>query len=451
MPSRVREYFVPRNAPTGRCEAQFVHERNVTAMHLACSECGAVATSGQIFCSSCNGLLAFTIDPERFDGRALRATFDERRLSNDPLDTSGVWRFRELLPDIAREHVVTLRENALPVYGACLGGSYADATNASYVHLGMNPTASFKDAGMTAAISHAKSSGARVAICASTGNTAAAMSAYCARAGIAGLVLVPAVGISASKVAQTLDYGATVAAIDGDFDRALEVVRGLDPTRIAIVNSVNPYRIEGQKCAAFALLQARGWRVPDWLVLPGGNLGNTSAFGKGFREALALGLIDRLPRIAVVQAAGAAPFAKLFRDGGEMVPVHARTTATAIKIGAPASWRKALAEVRASNGTVIDVSDDEIADARAVIGRDGIGCEPASAASLAGLRVLRDRGIIGRDEDAVLVLTGHVLKDGAYATTYHESAAPFANRIRQTPTDALLRDLIDEVTAVRVE
>ena len=418
-------------------------------MHLACSECGAGAAAGSLFCDACGGLLAFTLDPAAYDGAALRATFDERRRSNDPLDTSGVWRFRELLPAIAREHVVTLRENVLPVYDAPGAGAYADATNASYLHLGMNPTASFKDAGMTAAISHAKASGARVAVCASTGNTAAAMAAYAARAGITALVLVPAVGVSEAKMAQTLDYGATVAAIDGDFDRALEVVRGLDPARVAIVNSVNPYRIEGQKCAAFALLAARDWRVPDWLVLPGGNLGNTSAFGKGFREALALGLIDRLPRIAVVQAAGAAPFANVWRDGGELVPVTAHTTATAIKIGAPASWRKALAEVRASNGTVLAVTDGEIGDARAVIGRDGVGCEPASAASLAGLRRLRAAGTVGRDDDVVLVLTGHVLKDGAYAAAYHASGAAFANTIRHAPTDAILRALIDEITAVR--
>jgi threonine synthase len=418
-------------------------------MRLACSECGAVASAGTLFCDACGGLLAFDLDPSSFDPVALRQTFRERRASNDALDTSGVWRFRELLPAIAASNVVTLRENALPLYTAVRGGAFADATRASYLHLGMNPTASFKDAGMTVAISHAKESGARVAVCASTGNTAAAMAAYAARAEIAALVLVPAVGVSEAKMAQTLDYGATVAAIDGDFDRALEVVRGLDPARVAIVNSVNPYRIEGQKCAAFALLEARDWRVPEWLVLPGGNLGNTSALGKGFREALSLGLIDRLPRIAVVQAAGAAPFAKLFRDGGDMVPVRAQTTATAIKIGAPASWRKALAEVRACDGTVLDVSDEEIADARAVIGRDGVGCEPASAASLAGLRKLRTNGTIGRDDDTVLVLTGHVLKDGAYASAYHTSGAPFANRIRNAPTDASLRELIDEVTAVR--
>jgi threonine synthase len=418
-------------------------------MHLACSECDAGAAADQLFCDACGGLLAFTLEPAAFDGIDLKAIFRERRLSNDPLDTSGVWRFRELLPPIVTEAVVTLRENVLPLYAAVRGGAFAEQQNASYLHLGMNPTASFKDAGMTVAISHARAAGARVAVCASTGNTAAAMAAYAARAGIAALVLVPAVGISEAKVAQTLDYGATVAAIAGDFDRALEIVRTLDPRRFAIVNSVNPYRIEGQKCAAFALLEARDWRVPDWLVLPGGNLGNTSAFGKGFREALALGLIDRLPRIAVVQAAGAAPFARLFESGGDLIPVRAETSATAIKIGAPASWRKALAEVRSSAGTVLAVTDEEIADARAVIGRDGVGCEPASAASLAGLRRLRDTGTIGRDEDVVLVLTGHVLKDGAYAARYHTSAAPFANPIRSAATDEGLRALIDQVAAVR--
>jgi len=415
-------------------------------MHLACSECHAVATADTLFCDACGGLLAFVLDPSAHDAQQLRRRFAERRLSDDPLDTSGVWRFRELLPRIAAEHVVTLRENVVPLYEARVGASYADATSLSYLHLGMNPTASFKDAGMTAAISHATSRGARVAVCASTGNTAASMAAYASRAGIVALVLVPAGGISEAKMAQTLDYGATVVAIEGDFDRALEVVRTLDPERVAIVNSVNPYRIEGQKCAAFALLEARGWIAPDWLVLPGGNLGNTSAFGKGFREALALGLIDRLPKIAVVQAAGAAPFARVFHEGGELQPVHAQTTATAIKIGAPASWRKALAEVRGTNGTVLAVTDGEIGDARAVIGRDGIGCEPASAASLAGLRKLRAEGTIAREADVVLILTGHVLKDGAYAGAYHASAAPFANAIRSAPSDAALQALIDEVT-----
>ena len=422
---------------------------NPAQMLLECSECGAKAPDDGVFCENCGGLLAFKLETKH-DAATLRETFGARRRSNDPLDRSGVWRFRDLLPPIAHGRIVTLRENDLPLYPARKGARYADSSKLSYVHLGMNPTASFKDAGMTVAISHAHERGARVVVCASTGNTAASMAAYAARTDMTALVFVPATGISEAKMAQTLDYGATIAAIDGDFDRALELVRGLDPARVAIVNSVNPYRIEGQKCAAFALLEARDWRVPDWIVLPGGNLGNTSAFGKGLRELLAVGLIDRLPRLGVVQASGAAPFARLFRDGGEMIPVRAETTATAIKIGAPASWRKALAEVRATGGTVLDVDDDAIADARAVIGTDGVGCEPASAATLAGLRVLRDAATIGRDDDVVLVLTGHVLKDGAYAAKYHGSNARYANKIRRVESDGALTALVDEVTAARV-
>ncbi len=419
-------------------------------MRLACSECGAEAASGSLFCSACGGLLEFRLDSVASDARALRLSFKERRTSNDVRDQSGVWRFRELLPAIAREQVVSLRENAVPIYRAQTGAAYADATRLAYLHLGMNPTASFKDAGMTVAISHARSFGARVAVCASTGNTAASMAAYAARAGMAAIVLVPAGGISEAKMAQTLDYGASVVAIDGDFDRALEIVRGLDPKQVAIVNSVNPYRIEGQKCAAFVMLESRDWNPPDWLVLPGGNLGNASAFGKGFREALDLALIDRIPKLAVVQAAGAAPFATVFRDGGDLVPLKAQTAATAKRIGAPASWRKALAEVRASGGTVTTVTDDEIAEARAIVGRDGVGCEPASAASLAGLRRLRENGIISRHDDVMLVLTGHVLKDSAYAADFHASTAPLANAIARAGDVQTLQSLIDRTTAVHV-
>jgi threonine synthase len=402
-------------------------------MRLACSDCGSEAAAVDVVCRACGGLLAF--GPADIDGAALASLFDARRASRDPLDTSGVWRYRELLPPIPRAAITTLRENAVPLYDGPLGAAYAGMRAITYLHLGMNPTGSFKDAGMTVAVSRARELGMRAAICASTGNTAAAMAAYCARAGIVAIVLVPAVGISASKVAQTLDYGATVLAVDGDFDAALAVVRRIDAGRVAVVNSINPYRIEGQKTAAFRLLDERGWKAPDWLVVPGGNLGNSSAFGKGFREARDLGLIDRIPRIAVVQASGAAPFARAFRDGGELVPVSAKTNATAIKIGAPASWKKAMAEVRGSQGIVIDVDDDAIADARATIGRDGVGCEPASAATLAGLTQLVANGIIARDADVVLALTGHVLKDTAYSTAFHESHAALANRIVRVRDD----------------
>jgi len=412
-------------------------------MNLRCSECGRDADPTTIACVACGGLLAFELDPSQHDAGTIRARLRERRLSNDHIDQSGVWRYRELLPAIPAESIVTLRENMAPLYVGPGGAAYAQSGRLTYLHLGMNPTGSFKDAGMTVALSRAKATGARACICASTGNTAAAMAAYAQRAGLAAVVLVPAKGISESKVAQTLDYGALVIAIDGDFDAALETVRRLDPARIAIVNSINPYRIEGQKTAAYQMLEARDWRVPDWVVLPGGNMGNTSAFGKAFREALALGLIDRLPRIAVVQASGAAPFARVVLDGGEMIPVAAKTTATAIKIGAPASWKKALHEVKSTRGTALAVSDEEIADAKAVIGRDGIGCEPASAASLAGLRVLRERGTIAAGDDVVLVLTGHVLKDPTYSADYHGSSAVFANRIVRARDEADLFERID--------
>lgn len=413
-------------------------------MNLVCSECGRAAAADAMFCASCEGLLAFETFAAPAGGAPDRDRIAARRNSNDPRDRSGVWRYRELLPPIPFEGIVTLREGDVPLYDAPGSAAYAGMDRLTCLHLGMNPTASFKDAGMTVAISRAASTGARIAVCASTGNTSASLAAYAARARIHALVLVPATGISAAKVAQTLDYGATVVAIDGDFDAALVTVRAMDPRRVAIVNSVNPYRIEGQKTAAFVLLEQRGWRVPDWIVLPGGNLGNTSALGKGFREALALGWIDRLPRLAVVQASGAAPFARAFRERAELVPVHAETTASAIKIGAPASWKKARAEVAASQGTVLDVSDDAIADARAIVGRDGIGSEPASAATLAGLRDLVAGGTIAAGEDVVLILTGHVLKDGAYAANYHESNAAYANHILRGVDPA---EVIDRLTA----
>ena len=398
---------------------------------LRCSECGrSVAADGTGACSSCGGLLEFSLVAGREFGVAgYRKTLESRRGSTSVLDRSGVWRFRELLPPLDPAHVVTLREGDVPLYEAPRGAAYAGASRVRYLHLGMNPTASFKDAGMTVAISHARARGARIAVCASTGNTSASMAAYASRCGMTAVVLVPQSGISQAKLAQTLDYGARVIAIDGDFDAALEFVRTLDPARYALVNSVNPLRIEGQKTMALVLLEWTGWNVPDWVLLPGGNLGNSSALGKGFREAFELGLSERVPRLGVVQAQGAAPLVRAFETGEELQPVVAKTSATAIKIGAPASWRKALREVRSSHGTVTAVSDEEIADARAVVGAEGIGCEPASAASLAGLRQLVRSGVVGRDEDVVLVLTGHLLKDAAYAADYHSSGATYSNPI----------------------
>lgn len=399
---------------------------------LRCSECRLPSPppSGVAFCASCGGLLAFELDPAaRIDIERYHGVLAKRRGATAHVDRSGVWRFREFLPPIEPENIVTLREGDVPLYDARAGARYALANRVRYLHLGMNPTASFKDFGMTVAISHARARGARVAVCASTGNTSASMAAYAARADMVAAVILPDRGISEAKLAQTLDYGAHAIAVAGDFDAALAIVRALDAARYAVVNSMNPLRIEGQKTTAFVLLEACDWRVPDWVILPGGNLGNSSALGKGFREARMLGLTKKIPRIAVVQAEGAAPLVRAFETGEPLRPVKADTTATAIKIGAPASWKKSLAEVRASGGTVLSVSDAEIADARAVIGAEGIGCEPASAASLAGLRKLVAQAIVKPDEDVVLVLTGHMLKDTAYAAGYHASGARFSNAI----------------------
>ena len=413
----------------------------VNAMELVCSDCTRAAAPEATACRACGGLLEFTAPQLDLAPDAFRARLAQRRASAVMADQSGVWRFRELLPSIGGvELAVTLRENVIPLYDARRGAEYAKIERLAYWHLGMNPTGSFKDAGMTVAVSHARFSGARAVVCASTGNTAASMAAYAARAGITALVLVPAVGISEGKVAQTLDYGARVIAIDGDFDAALEVVRELDDGAIGVVNSINPYRIEGQKCAAFALLEARDWKVPDWVVLPGGNLGNTSAFGKGFREARDLGLIDRLPRLAVVQATGAAPFVRAMNDVADLIPVRAQTAATAIKIGNPASWKKARRELGHLEGRALAVDDETIAEAKATIGRDGIGCEPASAASLAGARALAADGTIAPHDDVVLVITGHVLKDTGYVADYHRSDAALANRIvHAAGRDAVMR------------
>jgi len=310
-------------------------------------------------------------------------------------------------------------------------------------HQGCNPTGSFKDTGMTAAITQALILGVQTVVCASTGNTAASLAAYAARAKLQCAILVPRGQISHAKLAQSLDYGAAVLELDGNFDDAMRVIRELaEEESIYLVNSINPFRIEGQKTVAAELLHQRGWRVPDHVVVPGGNLGNSTAFGKGFAELKNLGLIDHLPRLSVVQAEGAAPFANLYKSFAgslgvspaerphsasnwntwpALTPiVHPHTLATAIKIGAPVSWQKALRGVLESGGTVLSVREQEMADAKAIIGREGVGCEPASASTVAGIKRLVADGVIAPNEDVVAVLTGHVLKDTDYAIKYHQ-------------------------------
>lgn len=399
-------------------------------------------------CSRCGDLLDVeSVGIGDRDAESLRVLWRERRLSNDARDRSGVWRFREFLPFDEEVDVVSLSEGNTPLYDAPRCADYCGLASLNLKHQGNNPTGSFKDTGMTVAVTQARKLGMRLVACASTGNTAASLAAYAARARMQCAILVPDGQVSEAKLAQALDYGAKVLEIEGNFDTCMRVVQELaEQSSLYLVNSINPFRIEGQKTVAFELAEQLDWRAPDHLVVPGGNLGNSSAFGKGFRELVSHGLIRKQPRISVIQAEGASPLARFFKTNhAEFVnEKDPQTLASAIKIGAPVSWKKAWRSVRETNGYVITVTEQEIADAKAMIGRDGIGCEPASATTVAGIRKLVRDGSIKKDESVVAVLTGHLLKDTDYVIKYHSQTlnAPDADRdtpIRGTFANAIVR------------
>ena len=375
-------------------------------------------------CPRCGGLLEAVYDKPAQPAAELKTIWRNRRTSNAPLEQSGVWRYREFLPFLTDyTKVVTLREGNTPLLDAPRAARYGGLDRLAFKHQGFNPTGSFKDNGMTCGVAQALRLGLSRVACVSTGNTSASMAAYASAAGLQPIVFLPHGNISFGKLAQALEYGARTLQVEANFDQILALVRQLaERLGIYLLNSINPFRIEGQKTIMLELMDQRDWRVPDWVVLPGGNLGNTSAFGKAFREMKEWGLIDRLPRLAVIQAEGAAPFYDLMRseDRSRLIPVeHPQTLATAIKIGDPVSWPKALYEVTVSGGVVETVTEQEIADAKAVIGQCGIGCEPASAATLAGIRNLVTNSGMASGADVVAVLTGNILKDSDYAYQYH--------------------------------
>ncbi|MGB6191664.1 MAG: threonine synthase [Terracidiphilus sp.] len=361
--------------------------------------------------------------PDRPNPGALKWLWRERRCSFDPLDQSGVWRFRELLPILENfGNAVTLREGDTPLYPLKRVAQALGIDQLFAKHQGMNPTGSFKDTGMTAALSVAKERGFTWVACASTGNTSAAMAAYAARAGLQSLVLIPEGKIAWGKLAQAMDYGALTCQLQTDFDGCVKVLTEIvRDAPIYLLNSVNPYRLEGQKTPAFEIAEALDWNVPDHLIVPGGNLANSSALGKGFREMVELGLVSRMPKITVVQAEGANPLVRSFRANGgdELAPVQANTRASAIRIGNPASWRKAARAIKDSSGWCLDVTETEIAIAKAELGEEGLGCEPASAVTLAGLKKLRADDEVNSAETVVLLLTGHTLKDADYTIDFH--------------------------------
>jgi threonine synthase len=352
----------------------------------------------------------------------LKALWRERRTTGFPVDESGVWRFRELLPNSDEQDVITLREGNTPLY-EMPGCARAAGLQQLYAkHQGLNPTGSFKDTGMTVAASIARQKGFRWVACASTGNTSASMAAYATRGGMRSLVLIPEGKVSWGKLSQALDYGAVTCQLKTDFDGCVRVLNEVvQRMPVYLLNSVNPYRLEGQKTAAIELMEQLNWQPPDHVIVPGGNLGNSSALGKAFIEMMQLGLISRLPRVSIIQATGANPLVRTMRENGgkKLISVQAETAASAIRIGSPASWKKAVKVLQETGGTVEEASEIEIALAKAEIGADGIGCEPASAVTLAGLKTLVKQGFAKPGERVILILTGHLLKDPEFTLKFH--------------------------------
>ena len=380
---------------------------------LQCIGCGRrFGTSEVRYTCDCGELLSV----ER-DVMPRRETFDARLSSRRTIDKSGVWRFREAVLEIDENEIVTHPEGATRMYKRELDSNRQPTTGNRltllFKHEGENPTGSFKDRGMTVAMTQAKRLGARAVACASTGNTSASLAAYAAQAGLRAIVFIPSGKVSTGKLAQTLAYGATVLAIRGDFDAAMQLVReASDRLGIYLVNSINPFRIEGQKTIVWELLQDLDWNAPDWIVVPAGNLGNTSAFGKALREAFDAGWIATMPRLASIQASGANPFYRSYRDGfTERHRIAAETIASAIRIGDPVSHAKAVTAIQLTNGIVEQVTDEELMQAKREIDEIGIGCEPASATTLAGVKKLHAAGVMKEGERVVCVLTGHLLKD----------------------------------------
>ncbi len=397
-------------------------------------------------CPECGGLLDVNYEWNRLAVPQSLQEFERRwSLRHNPLDFSGVWRFRELLPFADPLKVVTIGEGQTILQNSAAVARYV-GMNSDRLFLqyeGLNPSGSFKDNGMTAAVTHARMVGAKVAACASTGNTSASLAIYASSSGLfRAVVFVGSGKIAYGKLSQALDLGAQTIQIRGDFDDALKRVREICATEnIYLCNSVNPFRLEGQKTIMFRVLESLGWEVPDWIVVPGGNLGNSSAFGKAFAELKQLGLIDRIPRLAIINAHGANTLYRLYEQQGirwnkgfpnqkaidgfyanmDAEQRKASTLATAIQINRPVNLLKALRSLDVCDGVVREVSDQQILDAKAMVGAGGFGCEPASGASVAGAKLLRSEGVIAPSDRVVCILTGHGLKDSDATLAYHSA------------------------------
>ncbi len=408
--------------------------------------CGATYDVGQVLvsCPECGNLLDVAYDWDRLPIPKQLSELEEKwRLRSEPLNFSGVWRLRDLLPFAPDEKIVSVGEGQTILQQANFVAEYAGLRPGKLFlqYEGMNPSGSFKDNGMSAAFSHAHLIGAKRAACASTGNTSASLAMYCSVTQLMKAIIFVGSGkIAYGKLSQALEYGALTVQIAGDFDDAMARVKEVaSKLGVYLVNSVNPFRLEGQKTIMFRVLEALRWEVPDWIVVPGGNLGNSSAFGKAFMELKELGLIDRVPRLAIINASGADTLYELYEkrnlrwrqgDPNAELACHyydeldeqqrkASTIASAIEINRPVNLNKCIRALEFCDGVVRKVNDQQILDAKARVGAGGIGCEPASAASVAGAKILCEEGIIGADERVVCILTGHQLKDPTATVAYH--------------------------------
>ncbi|MEI7683936.1 MAG: threonine synthase [Planctomycetota bacterium] len=439
--------------------------------------CGGTASidDTSFVCPKCGGLLDVAYDWNRLPPpRSLRDFESKWADRSNPLNFSGIWRFRQLLPFAPDDKIMTIGEGQTILQKADIVAQYV-GLNPGCLFLqyeGMNPSGSFKDNGMSAAFTHAQMVGARRAACASTGNTSASLAVYCSATGLMRAVIFIGSGrISYGKLAQALDHGALTVQIAGDFDDAMQRVQQVSrKLGIYLVNSINPFRLEGQKTIMYRILEALRWESPDWIVVPGGNLGNSSAFGKAFIELADLGLIQRIPKLAIINAAGANTFYQLYEKHGlrwnngqpdktliegyygglDAEHIRAATIASAIEINHPVNLSKALRALDRCGGVVREATDQEILDAKAKVGAGGLGCEPASGASVAGAKKLRKEGIIAPSDRVVCILTGHQLKDPTATVAYHSTdqktfddvlgsrgvrRANYANRAVQVPND----------------
>lgn len=458
-------------SPTSAIQSGIAYQRCINSLCKAIFDIGQAKTA----CDRCGDLLDVEYDWTRIAVPTRLDAFEQmwsRRF--EPLRFSGVWRFHELLPFAPADKVVTVGEGQTLLQQADWVAKFV-GLNAGQLYLqyeGLNPSGSFKDNGMCAAFTHACMTGAKRAACASTGNTSASLAMYCSVTQMMKAIIFIGSGkISYGKLSQALEYGALTVQIAGDFDDAMLRVREVSKDLgIYLVNSINPFRLEGQKTIMYRVLESLRWEVPDWIVVPGGNLGNSSAFGKAFQELLYLGLIDRVPRLAVINAAGADTLYQLYdrrslrwNDGQPDMAiandyyndldarhVKADTIASAIEINRPVNLSKCLRALEVCDGVVRKVTDQEILDAKAQVGAGGIGCEPASAASVAGAKLLRQQGIIAPSDRVVCILTGHQLKDPTATVAYHTTdqdkfnevlgsrgvtRASYANRAVAVPND----------------